>query len=189
MPRLSVQLKKKTAYSKFPVTLNVKPPIVTWHIANKCRIPVTCNVTPLHPHVICHPCIPLSSVTPASHPPVICHIINARQIPVTCHVTPSALPYPLSFMLPTHFKFLSFFMLHLLHHLLSSVVTPHKHVNSCHLLCCFPCILTINTRLNPYTCYVKPSVSPVTCHTTNTRQIPVTYYVTPPSSPCHLSYS
>ncbi len=79
--------------------LNLRHPLVTWHIANKCRIPVTCHVTPLHPPVICYPCIPLSSVIPASYPPVICHTINARQIPVTCHVTPS---------LQLPFRYLSF---------------------------------------------------------------------------------
>jgi hypothetical protein len=151
--------------------LNLWHPLVTWHIANKCRIPGTCHVTPLHPPVICHPCIPLSSVTPASpchlsplHPPVIghpcfpspCHLsyYKCTSIPVTCHVTPSALPYPLSFMLPTHFKFLS--LCYVTSPASSPVVTPHKHVNSCHLSCKASCIP------------LSPVILP------GTRQIPVT---------------
>ncbi len=96
----------KSDYSKFPVTLNVKPPASHCHMAycqqmsNSCHLscytPASpCHLSPLHPTVICHPCIPLSSVTPASHPPVICHTINARQFlsPVMLHLLDCPIRY------------------------------------------------------------------------------------------------
>jgi len=162
-----------TANSLSLSMLNLRHPLVTWHIANKCRIPGTCHVTPLHPPVICHPCIPLSSVTPASpchlsplHLPVICHpyiplssVIPASYPPVICHTINAR-------------KFLSPVMLHLLH-CRSRYLSCCQHTsNSCHFV-----MLHLLRQL----------LSSVVSHTSTS--VPVTCHVAPPAPPCFLSYN
>jgi hypothetical protein len=155
-----------TANSLSLSMLNLRHPLVTWHIANKCRIPVTCNVTPLHPPVICLPCIPLSSVTPASpchlsplHPPVICLpcIPLSSVTPASpCHLSPLHPPVICHLCIPL------------------SSVTPASpcHLSPLHLpVICHPYI--------PLSSVIPASYPPVICHTINARQIPVTCHVTP----------
>ncbi len=75
--------------------LNLRHPLFTWHIANKCRIPVTCHVTLLHHpgHLSYYKCTSnschLSCYTFCIAVSAIFHALNTLQIPVTllCYIS------------------------------------------------------------------------------------------------------